>query len=148
MKKAIGIIILGFLWCNVGFAGDYKNLLEKAKTARKEQIQEIINHSSLGLDLEIGISERCIYELKVTQEFGQSCEKVISRKDAVNNLMNVHQVPNFRNKLLEIATSIDKGEKLSYLNPSEFMRDYKIFIKKVENLTKLLKDIRFLKENL
>ena len=148
MKKLLGILVLGLLWCNVGVAGDYKNLLEKAKTARKGQIQEIINHSSLGIDLEIGIAERCIYELKVTQEFGQSCEKFVSRFDAVNNLLTIHSVPNFRNKLLEIAEAIDKGEKLPYLNPSEFMSDYKAFIKKVEKATKLIGDIRFLKENL
>ena len=41
MKKLLGILVLGLLWCNVGFAGDYKNLLKKAKTASKEQIQEI-----------------------------------------------------------------------------------------------------------
>ena len=148
MTKRFLIILVMVSWCSVGFAGDYKNLLAKAKVATKEQIHKIVNNSSLGLDLEIGIAERCIYELKVTQEFGQSCEKVILREDAINNLVNVHQVPNFSNKLREIAISIDKGEKLSYLNPSEFVRDYKIFIKKVEKITKLLSDISFLRQNL
>ena len=53
MKKLLGIVVLGLLWCNVGFAGDYKNLLKKSKTASKEQIQEIINHISVGYDLEL-----------------------------------------------------------------------------------------------
>ena len=42
MKKLLGILVLGLLWCNVGVAGDYKNLLAKAKVATKEQIHEII----------------------------------------------------------------------------------------------------------
>ena len=148
MKKLLGILVLGLLWCNVGFAGDYKNLVAKAKVATKEQIQEIINNTSLGLELEIGIAESCIYELKATQEFGQSCEKVISRKDAVNNLINIHLDPNFKNKLNEIAASIGKDEKLPYLNPSEFMSDYKEYARKLEKFTKLMSDINFLKDNL
>ena len=148
MKKLSLYIFLGLLWCNVGVAGDYKNLLEKAKTARKGQIQEIINHSSLGIDLEIGIAERCIYELKVTQEFGQSCEKLVSRLDAVNNLNGVFAVPNFRNKLLEITEALDKGEKLPYINTSEFMRDLKAYTRKLSKFEKLASDILFLKNNL
>ena len=95
-----------------------------------------------------GSAERCLYELKNTQEFGQSCEKFVSRLDAVNNLMRLYTVPNFQNKLLEISEAIDKGEKLPYLNPSEFMSDYKAFIKKAKKATKLIGDIKFLKDNL
>ena len=100
------------------------------------------------MDLEIGIAERCIYELKTTQEFGQSCEKLISRLNALNNLLKVQTTPNFNNKLLEIGEAIDKGEKLPYLNPSEFMSDYKNLLEKVKKARKLLEDINFLKKNL
>ena len=147
-KKLLGILVLGLLWCNVGFAEDYKNLLKKAKTASKEQIQEIINHISVGYDLEIGIAERCMYDLKSTQEFGQSCEKLVSRFDAVNNLGGVFAVPNFRNKLSEITKALDKGEKLPYINTSEFMRDLKAYTRKLSKFEKLVSDILFLKNNL
>ena len=137
MKKLLGILVLGLLWCNIGVASDYKSLSAKAKVATKEQMQEIINNTILALDLETGIAESCIYELKATQEFGQRCEKFISRKNAINNLVDIYLEPNFKNRLMEIATSIDKGEKLSYLNPSEFMSDYKEYSKSRQKACKL-----------
>ena len=45
MKKAIGIIILGLLWCNVGFADD--------QAERKKLIDNLINKHNIFEKIEI-----------------------------------------------------------------------------------------------
>ena len=50
MKKLLGIVVLGLMWCNVGFAeSDY----EKAKAEAEEALKEQPNYSAGSLNWSI-----------------------------------------------------------------------------------------------
>jgi len=42
MKKLLGILVLGLLWCNISVAGDYDSTLKKLKKANDKEIVEVL----------------------------------------------------------------------------------------------------------
>ena len=148
MKKLLGILVLGLLWCNTSFAANYEKLLTKAKTANNKETMEIMDEAILGLEFENGFLEDCLSEIKYSKEWGDNCKKAELRKEGQLNIIAVFSVVNFENNLSEIAKKIDKGEKLAFINKAELQNKIDSVKKVMGERYSLFKKINFLSDNL
>ena len=82
MKKFLGIIVLGFLWCNISVAGDYDSTLKKLKKANDKEIVEVLNEIIIGLTHEKNLVDECFEDLK-------NNKKTKCLADALPNCMGV-----------------------------------------------------------
>ena len=49
MKKLLGIVVLGLLWCNIGFAGLSVDSYLKAREGKNKEINKFIDDNIMGI---------------------------------------------------------------------------------------------------
>ena len=148
MKKLSLYIILGLMFCNVGFTANYEELLNKGKTANYKETIGIIDEVILGFEFENSFLEDCVNEIKYFKEWGDKCKKVALRLDGQINLMNVFASENLQSNLLEIGKKLDNGEKLDFIDKTKLQTKMDKIIELYGKHGSLLKKINFLKDNL
>jgi len=133
---------------NIGFASNYKNLIEKAKIAEDAELINTLNQLIVGLDLEISFFNDCIVELKKEKKWKKNCQKLSSRDEGIQNLIEFFKTANVNQRLFDIADKLDKGENLTYIDKielSQIMEDTRNKTKEAKTLTSIIK---FLEDNL
>ena len=148
MKKLSLYIILGLMFCNVGFTANYEELLNKGKTANYKETIGIIDEVILGFEFENSFLEDCVNEIKYFKEWGDKCKKVALRMDGQINLMNVLLGENLQSNLLEIGKKLDNGEKLDFIDKTKLQTKMDKIVELYGEHGSLLKKINFLKDNL
>ena len=148
MKKLSLYIILGLMFCNVGFTANYEELLNKGKTANYKETIGIIDEVILGFEFENSFLEDCVNEIKYFKKWGDKCKKVALRLDGQINLMNVFASENLQSNLLEIGKKLDNGEKLDFIDKTKLQTKMDKIIELYGKHGSLLKKINFLKDNL
>ena len=101
MKKLLGIVVLGLLWCNVGFA-ETKSWIKKKNT--ENPIHEIVRVYSLCYAY-FKLGE----EAKVSRDYMQFTELGRLAKLNLEDLVNKSKITN-----KEMTNNIEQGKK--YLN--------------------------------
>jgi len=117
MKKILGIVVLGLLWCNISVAGDYDSTLKKLKKANDKEIVEVLNEIIIGLTHEKNLVDECFEDLKnnKSDEAPNTCHKVFERYHNYITLEKIYLHPSFKNKLLKLEKKINKGS-IEFIN--------------------------------
>ena len=148
MKKAIAIIVLGLLWCNVGVAENYEELIKKANTATGKDAIEVLELAKEALELETSFLEECLKDLKIYKD--KKVESCLKFKDRYDGLMNLNSIftPHLKSELVEIANKLDGGEKLEYTNGEHLTKIMNNYFDALQLNTKMATKINLLIKNL
>jgi len=148
LKKLLGILVLGLLWCNVGFAENYEELIKKANTATGKDAIEVLELAKEALELETSFLEECLKDLKIYKD--KKVESCLKFKDRYDGLMNLNSIftPHLKSKLVEIANKLDGGEKLEYTNGEHLTKTMNNFFDALQLNTKMATKINLLIKNL
>ena len=56
MKKLLGILVLGLLWCNVGFATITADVFLKGMASGNEEVRKLLENNLIGINTGFMIS--------------------------------------------------------------------------------------------
>jgi hypothetical protein len=148
MKKLLGILALGLLWCNVGFAENYEELMKKANTATGKDAIEVLELAKEALDFERSFLKECLNDLKIYRDKKvESCLKFKDRYDGLVNLTMIFTA-HLKSEFYKISNKLDSGEKLEYTNGEHLMKTMNNYDDALKLNIKTLRKINLLMENL
>ena len=145
MKKFLGIIVLGLLWCNISVAGDYDSTLKKLKKANDKEIVEVLNETIIGLIYEKNIVDECFDALKNDKPI-EDCDIMFLRYPT--NYMTLEKIyldSKFKKKLLRLEKKINKG-LIEFISIGDLAKKFNTLSDLTINIDKSYNNVRLIVE--
>ena len=100
MKKLLGIVVLGLLWCNVGVADITVEFYLKAMTGENEKVKEIIRRNLIGINSGFMYANAELNALKKKKLYCLP-KKLIVNKEMLVSFLNA-EIESYQDKGMDI----------------------------------------------